>query len=111
MIAVAITMLGTVLPSAATMPIASTNSGNAMMVSAMRPMIRSVQPPKKPAATPERPPSANTRAAEDIAAVFVGAEPVVPGWRLQLDGDLARGRIIGLDQRAEDRAQHDQREQ
>ncbi len=49
MIAVAITMLVTVLPSAATMPIASTNSGNAMMVSAMRPTMRSVQPPKKPA--------------------------------------------------------------
>jgi hypothetical protein len=35
------------------MPIASTNSGNAMMVSAMRPTMRSVQPPKKPAATRE----------------------------------------------------------
>ncbi len=56
MIAVAITMLVTVLPSAATMPIASTNSGNAMMVSAMRPTMRSVQPPKKPAATPGKPP-------------------------------------------------------
>ena len=46
----------TVLPSAATMPIASTNSGNAMMVSAMRPTMRSVQPPKKPAAMPASPP-------------------------------------------------------
>ena len=34
MIAVAMTMLVTVLPSAATMPMASTNSGNAMIVSA-----------------------------------------------------------------------------
>ena len=39
-------MFCTVLPSAATMPMASTNSGNAMMVSAMRPTMRSVQPPK-----------------------------------------------------------------
>ena len=45
-IAVAMMMFCTVLPSAATMPIASTNSGNAMMVSAMRPTMRSVQPPK-----------------------------------------------------------------
>ena len=45
-IAVAMMMFCTVLPSAATMPIASTNSGNAMMVSATRPTIRSVQPPK-----------------------------------------------------------------
>ena len=45
MIAVASTMLGTVLPSAATMPIASTNSGNAMMVSASRPTSASTQPP------------------------------------------------------------------
>ena len=45
MIAVAYTMLATVLPSAATIPIASTKSGKAMMVSSTRPMSRSVQPP------------------------------------------------------------------
>ena len=45
-IAVASTMFCTVLPSAATMPMASTNSGKAMMVSAMRETMRSVQPPK-----------------------------------------------------------------
>ena len=67
MIAVAITILVTVLPSAATMPIASTNSGNAMMVSAMRPTMRSVQPPKKPAATPDNPPMTKTSATEKIA--------------------------------------------
>ena len=67
MIAVAMTILVTVLPSAATMPIASTNSGNAMIVSAMRPTIWSTQPPKKPAATPDRPPSANTSATENTA--------------------------------------------
>ena len=42
------------------MPIASTNSGKAMMVSAMRLTMRSVQPPKKPAATPASPPIRNT---------------------------------------------------
>ena len=46
MIIVAMMMLATLLPSAATMPMASTNSGNAMMVSMARPMMRSVQPPK-----------------------------------------------------------------
>ena len=45
MIAVASTMFGTVLPSAATIPIASTNSGNAMMVSARRPTTISIHPP------------------------------------------------------------------
>ena len=94
MIAVARTMLVTVLPSAATMPIASTNSGKAMMVSAMRPTMRSVQPPKKPAAMPANPPISEDQrdrgdgdgeveprrhddAAEDIAAELVGAEPVL----------------------------------
>ena len=67
MIAVAMMMFCTVLPSAATMPIASTNSGNAMMVSAMRLTMRSVQPPKKPAATPASPPIRNTSATENTA--------------------------------------------
>ena len=115
-------MLVTVLPSAATMPMASTNSGNAMMVSAMRPTMRSVQPPKKPAATPDSPPSRNTSAtentrdaeieprrgddaAEDIAAQLIGAEPVRRGRRLQRRRGVARQRIVGRDQRAEDRAQ------
>ena len=49
------------------MPIASTNSGNAMMVSAMRPTMRSVQPPKKPAATPASPPIRNTSATDATA--------------------------------------------
>ena len=64
MIAVAITILVTVLPSAATMPIASTNSGNAMMVSEMRPTMRSVHPPKKPAAIPASPPINSTSATD-----------------------------------------------
>ena len=67
MIAVAITMLVTVLPSAATMPMASTNSGNAMMVSESRLMSRSVQPPKKPAAMPAKPPITKTSATEESA--------------------------------------------
>ena len=69
MIAVASTMFCTVLPSAATMPMASTNSGKAMMVSAMRLTMRSVQPPKYPAATPARPPMRNTSATEATAMV------------------------------------------
>ena len=38
-----------------------------MMVSAMRPTMRSVQPPKKPAATPASPPIRNTSATEATA--------------------------------------------
>ena len=60
-------MFCTELPSAATIPMASTNSGNAMMVSAMRPTMRSVQPPKNPAATPAMPPIRNTSATEAMA--------------------------------------------
>jgi len=45
MIAVAYTTFATVLPAAATIPIASTNSGNAMMVSITRPDSWSNQPP------------------------------------------------------------------
>ena len=45
MIAVARMMFDTVLPSAATIPMASTNSGNAMIVSANRPIRRSAHPP------------------------------------------------------------------
>ncbi len=60
-------MFCTVLPSAATIPIASTNSGKAMMVSEMRETMRSVQPPKKPAATPASPPIRNTSTTEATA--------------------------------------------
>src|SRR6267378_281592 len=77
-------MFCTVLPSAATIPMASTNNGNAMMVSAMRPTMRSVQPPKKPAATPASPPMRKTSATE---------------------------RIVGDDIRAEQGGEHDQQEQ
>ena len=38
-----------------------------MMVSAMRDTMRSVQPPKKPAATPASPPIRNTRTTDDTA--------------------------------------------
>ena len=87
-------MLATVLPSAATMPMASTNSGNAMIVSIdARPTMRSVQPPKKPAQAPasaadregqataaerdaEIEPRGHHDAAQDVAAELVGAEPV-----------------------------------
>src|SRR5947208_1595608 len=46
------------------MPMASTNSGKAMLVSAIRPTTRSVQPPKNPAATPR-----------DVATQRVDAAP------------------------------------
>ena len=49
------------------MPIASTNSGNAMMVSAKRLMMRSHQPPKKPAARPSAMPITNDSATAAIA--------------------------------------------
>ena len=59
--AVASTMLPTVLPSAATMPMASTNSGKAMMVSDSRVTAASHQPPKKPAASPKGSPTTKDR--------------------------------------------------
>ena len=90
--AVARMMFCTVLPSAATMPMASTNSGKAMMVSAMRPHDAVGPAAEEPAATPGEPPIRNTRAteamamkvepgghdhpAEHVAAELVGAEPV-----------------------------------
>ena len=46
MMAVAITMLITSLPSAATMPMASTNSGKLITMSHRRITMRSSQPPK-----------------------------------------------------------------
>ena len=128
MMAVAMTMLVTVLPSAATMPMASTNSGKAMMVSEMRPTMRSVQPPKKPAAMPakaahgedqrhreqgddEVEPGRHHDAAEDIAAELVGAEPVRAGRRLQGRRGVARQRIVRHDVGADQRAERDQQEQ
>src|SRR3954447_10542220 len=113
-------MFCTVLPSAATMPMASTNSGNAMMVSAMRPTMRSVQPPKYPAAMPASPPIRNTSAteatamkvsrprrhddaAEDVASQLVGAEPVRGRRRLQrrhgVGGQGIMGNDVGTEQR------------
>ena len=45
-------MFSTLLPSAATIPIARTNSGKAMMVSTSHMAMRSTQPPKNPATLP-----------------------------------------------------------
>src|SRR5882672_5682484 len=67
MIAVAMTMFAIVLPSAATMPMARTKSGNAMIVSVIRVTILSVQPPKKPAQAPPRLPRANEIATAETA--------------------------------------------
>ena len=81
------------------------------MVSAMRPTMRSVQPPKKPAATPARPPidehqrdredrddeiepRRHDDAAEDVAAELIGAEPVRGRRRLQRGRGVARQRIV-----------------
>jgi hypothetical protein len=100
MIAVAMTMLVTLLPSAATMPIASTNSGNAMIVSAMRPTmlvdpaaeIAGAMPASPPSMEDERDrgdgdeeiePRRRDDAAENVAAELVGAEPVRRARRLQ----------------------------
>ena len=103
--AVARTMFCTVLPSAATMPIASTNSGNAMMVSAMRPTMRSVQPPKKPAATPASPPIRNTSATEAMAmkkssrvATITRLNTSRPSWSVPnqcaADGGFSAGAVL-----------------
>src|SRR3954451_4916599 len=105
MMAVARTMFGTVLPNAATIAIARTKSGKAMMVSATRQISWSTQPPKKPEARPAKPPAAKTSrreaqrdggrgdaeveprrhqdAGEDVPADLVGAEPVLRARRLQ----------------------------
>ena len=81
------------------MPMASTKSGNAMMVSVTRVTSRSVQPPKKPGARARALPIANDSAtaddrdhevearrhdhpAQDVAAELVGAEPVRARRRL-----------------------------
>ena len=110
------------------MPMASTNSGNAMMVSAMRPTMRSVQPPKKPAATPASPPIGehqrdgadgdgeieprrHDHAAEDVAAELVGAEPVPARGRLERCRRVAGQRIVRHDVGTEQRAERDQDEQ
>ena len=61
MMAVAYTMLASVLPSAATMAMARTNNGKAMMVSVTRVTMRSVQPPKNPADAPSTLPTTNDR--------------------------------------------------
>ena len=65
--AVASTMLPTVLPSAATMPMASTNSGKAMMVSDSLVTMRSHQPPKNPAARPSGMPTMKDAATAEMA--------------------------------------------
>ena len=97
------------------MPIASTNSGNAMMVSAMRPTMRSIQPPKKPAATPASPPIRKTSATEATAmtkssrvATMTRLKMSRPSWsvpnqcaarrRLQRRVGVARQRIVGHDE-------------
>ncbi len=99
-------MLVTVLPSAATMPMASTNRGNAMMVSAIR--RRSVCPPaeKTRGDTGNSADRENQRhgkngdchieacgddnAAEDVAAKLIGAKPVVQCRRLKRGRRVAR---------------------
>ncbi len=63
----ATTTLDTLLPTAATMPIASTNSGKAMMVSISRPTTRSVQPPRNPASAPAAAPTTKDSATAETA--------------------------------------------
>ena len=119
MIAVAMTMLVTVLPSAATMPMASTKSGKAMMVSAMRPTMRSVQPPKKPAAIPASPPTHEDQrdrerrrcARSSRVATTTRREMSRPSWSVpnqcrsegacSAGGGVARQRVVGHERGAE----------
>ncbi len=67
MMAVARMTLPMLLPSAATMAMASTKSGKAMMASLRRETIRSVQPPKKPAQAPAAVPTRKDRATAPTA--------------------------------------------
>ena len=60
-------IFSTVLPKAATMPMARTNSGKAIMVSEKRPMMRSHQPPQKPATLPRALPITKDKATAERA--------------------------------------------
>ena len=87
MIMVAMMMLATLLPSATTMPMASTNSGNAMIVSMARPMMRSVQPPKYPAERPSSVPMPKASATEvtamprsTLVATMIRLKMSRPSW-------------------------------
>ena len=110
------------------MPIASTKSGKAMIVSVTRPTMRSVQPPKNPAAGAgeradregqrhrgERDGEVEARGdddpAQDVAAELVGAEPVRARRRLQRLRGVARERIVGRDRRAEQRRTSDEEQE
>ena len=90
--------------------------------------MRSVQPPKKPAATPASPPIRNTSATDatamkkssrvatmtrlkHVAPELVGAEPVRGRGRLQRLRGVAGERIVGDDIRPDQGRQHDQHEQ
>ena len=121
-------MFCTVLPSAATMPIASTNSGNAMMVSAMRDddaVGPAAEEAGRDAGKPahqederhrehrddEIEPCRRDHAAEHVAAELIGAEPVRARGRLERHRGVAGERIVGNDVRPEQSREHDQHEQ
>ena len=128
MMAVARMTLPMLLPSAATMAMASTKRGKAMMASLRRETIRSVQPPKKPAQAPaavpdeerqghradgddEVEPGGHQHAAQHVAPELIGAEPVRPRGRLELPRGVGGERIVGRDPGTEEGHQDDQHEE
>ena len=108
-------MFASVLPSAATMPMASTKSGKAMIVSVTRPTMPIRPAAEEPGAGAgercrptnderhrrerdgEVEPRGHDDPAQDVAPELVGAEPVRARRRLQRLRGVARERVVGHD--------------
>jgi hypothetical protein len=120
-------MLAVVLPSAATMPIARTNSGKAMIVSATRPTARSVHPREIARSQPaERADgkgqhhrgecnaqveaSCGDDAAQYVAPDGVGPAPVSRRWRRKGVHRVGGERIVWRNPRPEECGRHEHNE-
>src|SRR6266536_4188978 len=105
--AVARMTLKTELPSAATIPMASTKSGKAMMVSLMRETIRSVQPPKTPAHAPARLPAAKDSATAEKAMAM--SRRVATTTRLSMSRGRPAEQVVDEQYPREESGQRDAR--
>ena len=74
-------------PRPAATPTASTKSGNAMIVSITRPMMRSGQPPAQPAKAPRAVPS--VRAISTAATAMIRSSRVATSTRLRMSRPYA----------------------
>src|SRR5580692_6060933 len=115
--AVASTMFSTRLPRAATMAMASTNSGKAIITSTKRPTARMAAEragdgtehkgnADRRDGNDEVEPGRNQEPAEIVAAKLIGAGKVQVARRLQRLRHIGSDRIVRRDRRAEDRNQH-----